>query len=162
MLLREGFPSKEIRGAYQVWNVIDGALQSEVDRSILKRCKSSREAFKHLEKWYDIKSEEATQNLYDKFHDFTIPPNSNHIKALHALEGTNNQMDDKGMGISDTFLDARFVRALPGEYGVVKATLQAMKNRDRVETMRMICTRYSNLPQKKGSQRSSQRQSKRF
>ena len=42
-LLREGFLSEEIRGAYQAWNVIDGALQSEVDRSILKRCKSPRE-----------------------------------------------------------------------------------------------------------------------
>ena len=121
MLLREGFPSKEIRGAYQAWNVIDGALQSEADRSILKRGKSSREAFNHLETWYDKKSEEATQNLYDKFHDFTIPPNSNHIEALHALEDTNNQMDEKEMGIPDTFVHARFVRALPDEYGVVKS-----------------------------------------
>ena len=45
VLLREGFSSEEIRGAYKTWNFIDGALQSEADRSILKRCKSSREAF---------------------------------------------------------------------------------------------------------------------
>ena len=42
VLLREGFSGEEIRGAYQAWNYIDGALQSEADRSILKRCKSTR------------------------------------------------------------------------------------------------------------------------
>ena len=41
VLLREGFSSEEIRGAYQAWNFVDGALQSEADRSILKRCKSA-------------------------------------------------------------------------------------------------------------------------
>ena len=40
VLLWEGFSSEEIRGAYQAWNFIDGALQSEANRSILKRCKS--------------------------------------------------------------------------------------------------------------------------
>ena len=97
----------------------------------------------------------ATQKLYDKFHDFTIHPSSNPNEALHELEDTNNQMAEKGMVIFDTFLHVRFVRALPGEYGHVKATLQAMKNRDRDEIIRMVGTRYSTLPQKKGSQRSS-------
>ncbi|CAN0121211.1 unnamed protein product, partial [Ascophyllum nodosum] len=105
-----------------------------------------------LEKWYDPESEVATQKLYDKFRNFTIPPNSNPVKALHTLEDTNNQMTEKGMGIPDTFLYARFVRALPDEYGHVKATLQAIKKRDRVESIRMVGTRYSTLPQKKGSQ----------
>ena len=41
VLLWEGFSSEEIRGAYQSWNVIDGAFHSEADRSILKKCKSS-------------------------------------------------------------------------------------------------------------------------
>ena len=50
VLLLEGFSREEIRGAYQAWNFIDGALQSEADRSILKICKSSREALDHLEK----------------------------------------------------------------------------------------------------------------
>ena len=152
VLLREGFSSEEIRGAYQAWNFIDGALQSEADRSILKRCKSPREAFDHLEKWYDPESKVVTQNPYDKFHDFIILPNSNPIEALHALEGTNNQMDEKGMGIPDTFLHARFVCALPDEYDHVKATLQAMKNCDWAKILRMVGTRYSILPQKKGSQ----------
>ena len=134
---------------------IDGALQSEADRSILKRCKSPREAFDHFEKWYDPESEVATQKLYDKFHNFTIPPNSNPIEAPHALEDTNSHMAEKGMGIPDTFLHARFVRALPDEYGHIKATLQAMKNRDRAEIIRMVGTRYPTLPQKKGPQRSS-------
>ena len=97
----------------------------------------------------------ATQKLYGKFYDFIIPPKYNPIEALHALEDINNQMAEKGMGISDTFLHARFVRALPNEYSHVKATLQAMKNRDRTEIVRMVSTRYSPLLQTKGSQRSS-------
>ena len=105
----------------------------------------------HLEKLYDPESEVATQKLYDKFHDSTIPPNSNLIEVLHALEDTNNQMADKGMGIADTFLHARVVRALPDEYGHVRVTLQAMKNRDRAEIVRMVGTRYSTLPQNNGS-----------
>ena len=52
VLLRKGFSSEEIGGAYQAWNFIDGAVQSEADRSIQRRCKSPREAFDHLEKWY--------------------------------------------------------------------------------------------------------------
>ena len=104
VLLREGFSSEEIRGAYEAWNFIDGPLQSEADRSILKRCKSPREAFDHVEKWYDPESEVATQKSYDKFHYFDIPPNSNPIEALHTLEDTNNQMAEKGIGIPDTFL----------------------------------------------------------
>ena len=59
------------------------------------------------------------------------------------------------MGIPGTFQHARFVRALPDEYGHVKVTLQVMKNRDRAEIIRMVGTRYSTLPQKKGSQQSS-------
>ena len=105
--------------------------------------------------WYDPESEVATQKLYDKFHDFTIPPNGNPIEALRALEDTNNQMTEKGMGIPDTSLHARFVRALPDEYSHVKTTLQAAKNRDLAEIIRMVGTRYSTLPKKKGSQRSS-------
>ena len=143
VLLPEGFPSEGIRGVYQAWNFIDGARQSETDRSILKRCKSPTEAFGHLEKWYDPESEVATQKLYDKFHYFTIPSNSNPIEALHALKDTNNQMAEKGMGIRETFLHAHFVRALPDEYDHVKATLQAMKNRDRAEIIRMVGARYS-------------------
>ena len=79
------FSSEEIRRSYQAWNFIDGALQSEADRSILKRCKSPKEAFDHLEKWYDPESEVVTQTLYDKFHDSTISPNGNPIEELHAL-----------------------------------------------------------------------------
>ena len=113
-----------------------------MDRSILKRCKSPREPFDHLEKWYDSESEVATQKLYDKFHGFTIPPNGNPIEAVYAIEDTNNQMTEKGMEIPDTFLPAHFVRALPEEYGPVKATLQAMKNRDWAEIIRLVGTRY--------------------
>ena len=43
VLLQEGFSSDEIKGGYKSLNFIDGALQSEADRSILKRCKSRRE-----------------------------------------------------------------------------------------------------------------------
>ena len=36
VLLQESFSNEEIRSAYQAWNFIDAALQSEADRSILK------------------------------------------------------------------------------------------------------------------------------
>ena len=151
-LLREGFSNEEIRGAYQAWNLIDVALQSEAHRAILKRCRSPREVFENLEKWHDPESEMATQRLYDKFHEFAIPPHSNPIAALHDLEDIINQMYEKGIGrIPETVFHARFVRALPDEYSLVKETLQSMKNRDRDGIIRMISTRYSNLPQKKGA-----------
>ena len=163
VLLQEGFSNDEIRTAYQAWNFIDAALQSESDRSILKRCKSPREVFERLEKWHDPDSEVATQRLYDKFHEFTIPPHSDPIAALHDLEDINNQMHEKGIGrIPDAVLHARFVRALPDEYSLVKETLQAMKNRDRDEIIRMVSTRHSNLPQKKGAQRTSRRPEQAF
>ena len=50
VLLREGFSDEEIRGAYQAWDFIDTALQSEADRAILKRCRSPQEVFERLEK----------------------------------------------------------------------------------------------------------------
>ena len=163
VLLQEGFSNEEIRGAYQAWNFIDAALQNNADRSILKRCKSPREVFERLEKWLDPDSEVARQRLYDKFHEFVIPPHSDLIAALHDLEDTNNQMHEKGIGrIPDTVLHARFVRALPGEYSLVKETLQAMKNRDRDEIIRMVNTRHSNLPQKNGAQRSSRQPEQAF
>ena len=62
MLLREGFSREGIRGAYQAWIYIDGALQSEADTSILKIFKPPREAFDHLEKWSGPESEVATQS----------------------------------------------------------------------------------------------------
>ena len=96
----------------------------------------------------------ATVKLYYKFHDFIITPNGNSIGALHELKDTNNEMAEKGMGIPDTFLHVRFVLVLPDEYGHVQATLQAMKDRDRAEITRTVGTRYSTLPQRKGSQRS--------
>ena len=163
VLLQEGFSNDEIRTAYQAWNFIDAALQSESDRSILKRCKSPREVFERLEKWHDPDSEVATQRLYDKFHEFTIPPHSDPITALHDLEDTNNQMHEKGIGrIPDAVVHARFVRALPDEYSLVKEMLQTMKNRDRDEIIRMVSTRHSNLPQKKGAQRTSRQPEQAF
>ena len=163
VLLQEGFSNEEIRSAYQAWNSIDAALQSESDRSILKICKSPREVFERLEKWHDPDSEVATQRLYDKFHEFAIPPHSDPIAALHDLEDTNNQMHEKGIGrIPDAVLHARFVRALPDEYSLVKETLQAMRNRDRDEIIRMVSTRHSNLPQKNGAQRSSRQPEQAF
>ena len=163
VLLQEGFSNDEIRTAYQAWNFIDAALQSESDRSILKRCKSPREVFERLEKWHDPDSVVATQRLYDKFHEFTIPPHSDPITALHDLEDTNNQMHEKGIGrIPDAVVHARFVRALPDEYSLVKETLQAMKNRDRDEIIRMVSTRHSNLPRKNGAQRSSRQPEQAF
>ena len=162
VLLQEGFSNEEIKGAYQAWNFIDAALQSDSDRSILKRCKS-REVFERLEKWHDPDSEVATQRLYDKFHEFAIPPHSDPIAALHDLEDINNQMHEKGIGrIPDAVLHARFVRALPDEYSLVKEMLQAMKNRDRDEIIRMVSTRHSNLPQKKGAQRTSRQTEQAF
>ena len=50
VVLREGFSNEEIRGAYQAWNLIEAALQSEADRAILKRCKSPREVFGRIKK----------------------------------------------------------------------------------------------------------------
>ena len=127
--LREGLSPGEIRGAYQAWNFSDAALQGEDDRAILKRCRSPREVFEFLRKWYDPEIEVATQHLFDKFHEFSIPQNSSPIAALHALKDINNQMEEKGMRrIPDTVLHARFVRALPAEYEHAKETLQSMKN----------------------------------
>ena len=151
VLLREVFSDEEIRGAYQAWKFIDAALQSEADRAILKRCRSPREVFERLEKWHGSESEVATQRLYDKFHEFAIPPHSNRIAAIHGLEDINNQMYEKGIGrIPNTVLHARFVRSLSDEYSLVKETLQSMKNRDRDEIIRMVSMRYSNLPPKRG------------
>ena len=79
----------------------------------MERCKPPINVFDHLEKWYDPESEVATRKLYDNFHDFTMPPNSDPIEALHALEDMNDEMAEE-MGIPDTFLHAHFVRALPG------------------------------------------------
>ena len=72
-------------------------------------------------------------------------------------------MHEKGIGrIPDAVLHARFVRALPDEYSLVKETLQAMRNRDRDEIIRMVSTRHSNLPQKNGAQRSSRQPEQAF
>ena len=135
---------------------MDTALQSDEDRAILKRCRSPRELFEFIGKWYDPENEVATHHLFDKFHELSIPHNSNSITALHALEDINNQMEDKRMGrIPDTVLHARFVRALPAKYDHAKETLQSMKNRDRDEIIRVVSTRYFNLLQKKEAQRPS-------
>ena len=57
--------------------------------------------------------------------------------------------------IPDTVLHACFVLALPAENDHAKETQQSIKNRNRDEIVGVISTRYSNLPQKKGAQRSS-------
>ena len=67
VLLRGGFSSEETRGAYQAWNPIHGALQSEAGSSILKRCKSPTDVFDHLEKWHDLESEVANQIYITSF-----------------------------------------------------------------------------------------------
>ena len=46
VLLRGGESPDETRGAYQAWNFLNGVLQSEEHRSILKRCRSPREVSK--------------------------------------------------------------------------------------------------------------------
>ena len=113
-------------------------------------------SFRFFRKMVRPRKRGATQHLFDNFHEFSIPQNSNPITALYALDNINNQMEEKGMGrIPDTVLHACFVRALPAEYDHARETLQSMKNRDRDEIIRVVSTRYFNLPQKKGAQRSS-------
>ena len=97
-LLREGLSNEEIRDAYQALNFIDAAISKGADKAILKRCRSPREVFESLEKWHDPESEMATQRLYNKFHEFAIPPHSNPIATLHDLKDINNQMYEKGIG----------------------------------------------------------------
>ena len=144
-LLREGFQVRNSEGEYQAWNVTNGTLRSEADRSIFERFKSPRETFDDHEKWYDPESEVVTQKLCDKLHKFTITPNSNPIEAPHALEDTKTQMAEKGTRISDTFLHAHFVCALLDEYANIQATLQVKKNHDKAEIICMVDTRYSTL-----------------
>ena len=115
VLLREDFSPKEIRGAYQAWNFLDAALQSDEDRAILKRCRSPSEVFEFLGKWYDPENEVATQHLFVMFHEFSIPDNSNPTAAVHALEDINKQMKENWIGgIPDTVLHALLsMRCLP-------------------------------------------------
>ena len=121
VLLWEGLSPEEIRGAYQACNFLDAVLQSEEDRAILKRCRSPREVFEFLGKWYALENEVATQHLFDKFREFSIPQNSNLIAALHTLIDMKNQMEEKGMGRTpDTILHVCFVHALPAEYDHVE------------------------------------------
>ena len=156
VLLWESLSPEEIRGAYQAWKFFDAALQSEEDREILKRCRSPRESFKFLGKWYDPENEVAIQHLFDKFRKFSIPQNSNPIAALYALEDRNNQMEEKEMGRApDTVLRAHFVRALLAEYDHAKETLRSMKNRNRDEIIRVVSTRCFIPPPQKGAQCSS-------
>ena len=51
VLLREGFSIEEKRWVLCVCPSVE-IFQSEADRSFLNRCKSPREGFDHLEKWY--------------------------------------------------------------------------------------------------------------
>ena len=89
VLLGEDFSPEEIRGACQAWNFLDAEIQSKENRAILKRCRSPREVFEFLGKWYDLENEVAPQHLFDMFHEFSIPQNSNPTAALHALEDIN-------------------------------------------------------------------------
>ena len=77
---------------YQAWNFLETALQSEGDKAILKRCRSPREVFEFLGKWYDPENEVATQPPFDKFHEFSIPQNSNPITALHDLDDIEDRL----------------------------------------------------------------------
>ena len=82
---------------------------------MLKRCRSPTEFFEFIGKGYDPENEVATQYLFDKFHEFSIPQNSNPIVALHAFEDINNQIEEKGADGSLTLSYTRVlsVRCLP-------------------------------------------------
>ena len=113
LLLREGFSSEEIKGAYRAWNFIDGALQSEVSRSILKRCKSPREAFDHLENWYDLDNEVATQKLHDKFHYFTISPTATPLRHfMHQMTPTTKWLRRGWKSLTPSCTRVLFARCL--------------------------------------------------
>ena len=83
-----------------MWNVINGELQSEVDTSILKRFKSPREAFDHLERWYD--PEKRVENYMKNSMTSPLPP-------------TAAPMAEKVMETPDTILHTRFICTLPDE-----------------------------------------------
>lgn len=52
----------------------------------------------------------TSQNIHDKFHDFTTPPYSETLlAALHALEDLNNRTDERG---TETIPNAYRTRAL--------------------------------------------------
>ena len=70
VLLREGVLPEEVRVAYQAWNFLDAALQSDEERAILKRCRLPRKVLKFLGKWYHPENEVASQHLFDMFHEF--------------------------------------------------------------------------------------------
>lgn len=57
----------EIEDALQAWNFLGESLTGEEGRAFLTRCKPPRDTFEYLEK-YDLKSEVASNKLYDIFH----------------------------------------------------------------------------------------------
>ena len=86
-LEREGYNAEEIDGAYAAWELLDSALTMKMDQAILSRCKTPSEALEALEDHHDPESESTTDDIYNEFHNFKIPPNGNPHHRLLRLGG---------------------------------------------------------------------------
>ena len=104
----------------------------------------------------------TTQRVKGRLKSYTIssttspfPPTATPLRHFMHLKTQTTKWLRRGWESLTPSCTRVFVRVLPDEYDHIKATLQAIKNRDRAEIILMVGTRYSTLPQKKGSQRLS-------
>ena len=79
-VVKEGFSSDEIKGAYQAWISIDRALQSEVDGSIVKRYESPRAAFNHVEKCTTQRMRWRLKSYMTNFLTLSFPPTATPLR----------------------------------------------------------------------------------
>ncbi|CAN0523476.1 unnamed protein product, partial [Ectocarpus sp. 8 AP-2014] len=130
----------------------------ENDKSLIRRCKSPREAMETLDAVYKPETQGEAQQLFHRFERYQVDVKVDPNVALRELENIRDMIQEcGGAALDDRFVFTRFVNALPQEYEVAKENLSSAAKLTRGDLMRVTGTRYNTLCSQREAEKSHTR-----
>ena len=84
------------------WICLVSALRSSGDRVILHRCKTPKEAWTNLTKWFESQTQEARTEYYRKMHSSKVAADQNLLTALGELNDMTAELCASGLVVDNS------------------------------------------------------------
>ena len=97
-----GYDEEDIDRHIVAWTFLVSALRSSEDRAILHGCKTPKEAWTNLTKWFESQTQEARTEYYRKMHSSKVAADQNLLTALGELNDMTAELCASGLVVDNS------------------------------------------------------------
>ena len=145
VLVGRGYNRESVHIHALACNFLSTALKSKIDKSILHRCTSPREAWDALLAGYGPQTTGAKSDLSHRLNSFMVAPGRNPLEEMARIEDLAAETRTAGMTVDDYMLHTIFIDALPAEYEVEARTLASRDSIGRDDIIKAAQERHHRL-----------------